>query len=265
MKVLLVDGYNMLYRARSGWAKGDNPIVYTFFRSFRAAVNKFKPDRVYFVLEGKPVKRLAMMEEYKAQRVYHDKDDFHRQKRMVIKMLKENFPVHVVRHPYYECDDVLAALATITHKDDDCIVVSSDTDFYQLLQTHSCLALWNPVRKYFVQTPDCDYVSWKALRGDNSDNIAGFRGIGDKRAASLLADRPAFEAFLAQEGNKEKFERNCEMIRFHDMTDDLSNIERSKVEFFPITVKDDFLQMGFKSITNEKFWPKFSKTFESLT
>ena len=155
MKVLLIDGYNMLYRARSGWAKGDNPIVYTFFRSFRAAVNKFKPDRVYFVLEGKPIKRLAMMKEYKAQRVYHDKDDFHRQKRLVIKVLKEKFPVHVVRHPYYECDDVLAELANVTHKDDDCIVVSSDTDFYQLLQTHKHLQLYNPIRKRFIDAPQC--------------------------------------------------------------------------------------------------------------
>ena len=265
MKVLLVDGYNMLYRSRSGWAKGDNPIVYTFFRSFRAAVNKFKPDRVYFVLEGKPVKRLAMMEDYKAQRVYHDKDDFHRQKRLVIKMLKELFPVHVVRHPYYECDDVLAELATVTHKDDDCIVVSSDTDFYQLLQTHDCLALYNPVRKYFVPTPDCDYVSWKALRGDNSDNIDGFRGIGDKRAAALLADKTAFEEFLMQEGHQEKFDRNCDMIRFHDMGTDLDDIERSDVSFLEDTIKDDFTRMKFFSITNEKFWPKFVETFVALS
>ena len=176
--------------------KGRKSHCLYIFQKFRAAVNKFNPDRVYFVLEGKPVKRLAMMKEYKAQRVYHDKDDFHRQKRMIIKMLKENFPVHVVRHPYYECDDVLAALATVTHKDDDCIVVSSDSDFYQLLQTHECLALYNPIRKKFVPVPQCDYVSWKALRGDSSDNIEGFRGIGDKRAALLLEDKEAFEQFL---------------------------------------------------------------------
>lgn len=265
MKVLLVDGYNMLYRARSGWAKGDNPIVYTFFRSFRAAVNKFNPDRVYFILEGKPVKRLAMMKEYKAQRVYHDKDDFHRQKRFVIKMLKDVFPVHVVRHPYYECDDVLAELASVTHKDDECIVVSSDTDFYQLLQTHDSLKLYNPIRKKFIESPQCDYVSWKALRGDNSDNIEGFRGIGDKRAALLLEDKAAFQKFLEDDENLKKFNRNCEMIRFHDMGSDLDNIEKSDVVFDDTEVKSVFTDMQFFSIINEKFWPKFVETFQNLS
>ena len=265
MKVLLVDGYNMLYRARSGWAKGDNPIVYTFFRSFRAAVNKFKPDRVYFVLEGKPIKRLAMMKEYKAQRVYHDKDDFHRQKRLVIKTLKEMLPVHVVRHPYYECDDVLAELASVTHKSDECIVVSSDTDFYQLLQTHKSLKLYNPIRKKFIEPPECDYVSWKALRGDSSDNIEGFRGIGDKRAAALLENTTSLQEFLSQGDNQEKFDKNCEMIRFHNLGTDLEDIERSAVDFKSDMLKETFNNMEFFSITNDKFWPKFVETFDNLS
>jgi hypothetical protein len=33
MKVLLLDAYNLIYRARSGYLKGDYPVVYNFFRS----------------------------------------------------------------------------------------------------------------------------------------------------------------------------------------------------------------------------------------
>ena len=102
MRVLLIDGYNMLHRSRTGWAKGENPIVFNFFRSFRSVVDKFKPDVTYFVLEGRPVKRLDMMGEYKGQRVYHDKDDFNRQRKEIIQILKDKFPVNVVRHPNYE-------------------------------------------------------------------------------------------------------------------------------------------------------------------
>ena len=64
MKVLLLDGYNMLYRARSGNATfGDsaadnNSITYTFFRSLRHIVDTHKPDRVYFVLEGMPKEQI---------------------------------------------------------------------------------------------------------------------------------------------------------------------------------------------------------------
>lgn len=195
-RVLLVDGYNMMYRARSGWAKGDNPIVFNFFRSLRATIDKFKPDVAYFVLEGRPIQRLETMAEYKGNREHHDRDDFIRQRRLIISLLKEKFPIHVVRHPHYECDDVLAALARVTHADDDVIVVSSDTDFYQLLSGDKSIELYNPVKKEFVDPPEFDYVSWKALRGDSSDNIPGIRGIGDKRARDLVDNPEALKSFL---------------------------------------------------------------------
>lgn len=265
MKVLFVDGYNMLYRARAGWAKGENPIVYTFFRSFRATVEKFNPDVVYFVLEGMPVKRLSMLTEYKAQRTYHDKDDFRRQRKLIIKMLKEEFPVRVVRHENYECDDVLANLAYVTHKEDECVVVSSDTDFYQMLQVHKDIKLYNPVRKQFIETPKVDYVTWKALKGDSSDNIEGFAGIGNKRATALASNEEMLDKFLdKQEGNREKFNLNKELVRFHDMGKDMDDIEHSPIDANWDTVKESFNQMEFFSITNEKPWDKFVKTFDSL-
>jgi DNA polymerase-1 len=265
MKILLIDGYNMLYRARGGWAKGENPIVFTFFRCFRAAVNNFKPDMVYFVLEGRPVKRIELSSgEYKAQRKYHDKDDFRRQRKLIIKMLKEDFPVHVVRHPTYECDDVLANLAYITHKDDECTVISSDTDFYQMLQNHKDIKLYNPIQKRFIEEPETDYVSWKALKGDSADNIPGFQGIGNKRATKLMKDPGLLEEFLSVDGRRTKFENNIALIRFHDMETDLPDIERSGTEGNWKTIFDTFSEMEFSSIISEKFWPKFVNTFDSL-
>ena len=266
-RVLLIDGYNMLHRSRSGWTKGENPIIFNFFRSFRAVVDKFKPDVTYFVLEGRPVKRLETMAEYKGQREYHDRDDFNRQRKWIIQKLKERFPVRVVRHPHYECDDVLAALATVRHPDADCVVVSSDTDFHQLLQSHKSLKLFNPVKKEFVQTPDHDYVVWKALRGDASDNIPGFKGIGDKRALQLVSDPAALEEFLSEPGNRELFDRNISMIRFHDLSAELSALETHfcDAEVDWQSVRTDFNDMKFFSITSPKSWDKFVKTFDSLT
>ena len=78
MKILIADGYNLLYRSRTGWGQGDNPIVFNFLRSFKALVEKFNPDKTYFVLEGRPKKRKDLLPEYKAQRVYSDHDDFYR-------------------------------------------------------------------------------------------------------------------------------------------------------------------------------------------
>jgi len=265
MKILLIDGYNMLYRMRSGWAKGDFPIVFTFFRSMRALVEKFSPDIVYFVLEGVPVRRLELMSEYKAQREYHDLDDFSRQKSIIINMLKNDFPVHVVRHPNYECDDVLAGLATLKHKNDECVIISSDSDFYQLLHVHTSLKLYNPVRKKFIETPECDYVTWKALKGDSSDNIQGFKGVGDKTAIKLTLDPNLLDHFLSKDNRRSKFLLNLEMIKFHDMTTDLDNIESSEVQANWKSVKQCFIDMKFSSLITDKYWTKFINTFDRLS
>ena len=264
-RVLLVDGYNMMYRARSGWAKDDNPIVFNFFRSLRATIDKFKPDVAYFVLEGRPIQRLETMAEYKGNREHHDRDDFIRQRRLIISLLKEKFPIHVVRHPHYECDDVLAALARVTHADDDVIVVSSDTDFYQLLSGDKSIELYNPVKKEFVDLPEFDYVSWKALRGDSSDNIPGIRGIGDKRARDLVDNPEALKSFLEQKNHLEVFQRNVDMIRFHELNPaEMSELERNVPSSDWSGVKQLFDDMKFFAITNVKSWSKFTSTFDKL-
>ena len=64
MKVLLLDGYNLIHRARSGYTKGDYPVIYNFFRGIRPIIEKFTPDKVYFVLEGKPKHRNTIYSNY---------------------------------------------------------------------------------------------------------------------------------------------------------------------------------------------------------
>lgn len=265
-RVLLIDGYNMMHRARSGWAKGDNPVVFNFFRSLRATVDKFKPDLVYFILEGRPIQRLETMADYKGNREHHDRDDFIRQRRLIVSLLKEKFPIHVVRHPNYECDDVLAALARITHANDDVIVVSSDTDFYQLLNGTEHIELYNPVKKEFIDPPAYDYVTWKALRGDAGDNIPGIRGIGDKRALDLVESVDALQKFLEQKDHRETFQRNVDMIKFHDLSPlEMGALECNSPAVDWSTVKNVFDEMKFFAITNVKSWSKFTSTFDRLT
>ncbi len=260
-KVLLLDGYNLLYRARSGFTGSEYAIVYNFFRSFRAIIEKFDPDTAYFVLEGKPVDRIEQFEGYKAQRVYHDTDGFQRQKDIIINLLRRRFPINVVRHPRYECDDVLAAIATSLHKNDKCTVVSSDTDFLQLYDQHKNIEIYNPIRKKVLEKPQVDYVTWKSLRGDPADNIPGFKGVGDKRAQKLVSDKALLEEFLDKADNRQTFNKNMSLIRFHDLGEGLQKIERSTPEMDWEAVRAYFNQMGFKTITEEKSWIKFRDTF----
>lgn len=266
MKVLLLDGYNLLYRARSGFAKGDNPIIFNFFRSLRPLVEKFNPDIAYFVLEGRPKTRLAQDSNYKAQRTYHDRDDFRRQRKQIISILSESFPITMARHEDYECDDVIMNLATNRHSQDECVIVSSDTDFIQVLQTDGCdIKLYNPVRKKFIEAPEFDYVEWKALRGDAADNIPGFAGVGDKTADKLMTNPDKLKEFLLKEGHQELFDHNVAMIRVHDMAEDLNHVQESKAQFQPDQLRKKFTEYKFYAMTNDTSWTKFVNTFECLT
>ena len=264
-KILLLDGYNLIYRARySRMSIGEYPTVFNFFRSLRPLVEKFTPDEVYFVLEGRPKKRLEMSPEYKGQRTYHNKDNFSIQRKIIISLLKEYFPFNVIRHPDYECDDVINYLAETEHRNDEVTIVSSDTDFIQTIS--DSVFLFNPVSKKFIEAVQYDYVSHKALTGDKSDNIEGFLGIGQKKAEKLLKEENALEAFLQEEGNKEKFNHNYEMIKFHDLTLDAESFELSKI-FNPDweQLKIKFSEFEFNSIIGkEKSWKKYIKTFENL-
>ena len=265
--ILLLDAYNLIYRARySGMNKGNNSTVFNFFRGVRPLVEKFSPDITYFVLEGRPKKRLEVSPDYKGQRVYTDKDDFNRQRKEIISLVKEYFPFIVVKHNDFECDDIINHLAVNNHKNDNVTIVSSDTDFIQSIKEN--IKLYNPVQKKFLEATTYDYVSWKSLVGDKSDNIEGFKGIGNKKAQKLLSDNNALEDFLIKENNRDIYNRNTFMIKFHE----LNNSEITSLQLHSLSNKPDwnnlkqiFINYEFNSITKkDKTWNNFINTFNNL-
>ena len=264
--ILLLDGYNLIYRARySGMNKGNNSTIFNFFRSIRPLVEKFNPDIAYFVLEGMPKKRLELNPDYKGQRVYHDNDDFNRQRKEILSILENNFPFIVTRHSDYECDDVINYLANDKHENDKVTIVSSDTDFIQSINENT--DLYNPVRKKFLEGTKFDYVSWKALVGDKSDNISGFKGIGDKRAQKLLSNKEELNLFLSKDNNFNLFENNKFMIKFHNIKEDSNDIVYKKVQsdINWENLKNIFTEYEFNSIVSkDKTWNNFVNTFSNL-
>jgi len=243
---------------------GEYSTVFNFFRSLRPLVEKFCPDEVYFVLEGRPKRRLEISPDYKGQRTYHDKDNFSFQRKVIISLIKDYLPFNVIRHPDYECDDVINYLAVEEHVNDDVVIISSDTDFIQTISDR--VALFNPVSKKFISSVEYDYVAHKALTGDKSDNIEGFLGIGQKKAEKLLFEGNKLSEFLSLEDNKIKFDRNYEMIKFHDLVNDTELFEMSRVlEPKWEELKLKFSEMEFNSIIEkEKSWQKYIETFKNL-
>ena len=197
--VLVIDGLNLIHRARVAMREAEHGCTFAALRSIRSLIDRFKPDVAYFVMEGVPRRRIEASEgTYKAQRVGMD-DTFRNQKRQITDIISRHLPVIVTRHPDYEADDVIAHLATHVHSGDRVTIVSTDTDFTQLISRDDRrISLYSPIKDIFVEAPPYDYVRWKARRGDGADNIPGIPGIGDKRAETLVTESGALEAYFAK-------------------------------------------------------------------
>jgi len=267
MKVVLYDAYNLIYRARHAlppaMQKTEYGIAFAFFRSLAALNRKHQPDKAYFVTEGTPVLRLELLPEYKGTRKRDNDEGFARQRRMIIDMIDESFPIVVANHVNHECDDIIAHLAK-KHDDagDEVIVVSTDTDFLQLANTLKSYKQYNPIRKCFVDLPSHDYVAWKALTGDSCDNIMGFKGIGNKRALSMLSDPEKFNAFLSTEGHNEKYLLNKKLISFIDVSNEENMITLSNEQSVWSEIYNAFDKMGFKTVISQKGWENFVNAFD---
>tara|TARA_B100001094_G_C18134119_1_gene773993 strand:- start:504 stop:1331 length:828 start_codon:yes stop_codon:yes gene_type:complete len=265
--VLLLDANNLIYRARysAKYAReGDAAIIYSFFRSLRPLIEKFDPDVCYFVRDGAPVDRLDILPEYKGNRIREHDENFFSQKREIENLVDSFFPIAVCRDLNLEADDLIAYLVLEKHEEDKCVVVSSDTDFIQLLQEHNNCELYNPITKKMREAPEYDYLTWKSLRGDGSDNIPGIPRVGDKTAEKLARDLNKLSGFLEkEESNKEIYERNRSLIRFR-RPKDVSEIFMGNVEPDFDKVKERFLELNFHSMTKDSSWKKYKKTFERI-
>lgn len=276
--VVIIDGQNFLHRARVGFQIGDYSVAFNFFRNLRAIVEQLKATRVIFVLEGHPKKRYESLPEYKANRkVQGDPDDpkvikkkkelesFFRQTKLCIDLMKESFPISVVKHADFECDDTIYNLIKRGSSAINYTVVSNDSDFTQLLNEFNNVKIYNPMAKKYVDHPDCCYVTWKALRGDGSDNIPGIPGIGNKTADVLVNDAEKLAKLFEDKEKAAIFERNYELIKFSTWTDEeATEMTSSSPNRDWNNVCAKFTEWEFKSILKEPSWTKFRSTFDSL-
>ena len=258
MKVLLIDAYNMIHRSRFGWMKGDHAITFNFFRSLKSEIDRHSPDKVYIVSEGRPVHRITSNPEYKANRQSIKDEGFHRQKRDIFSLIA-HLPVTFMRHADYECDDVIGHLAIEAHESDEVVICSSDSDFIQLLDKDN-VTLWNPVKKSFVERWPVDYLIWKSLRGDKTDNVPGIKGVGDKTAMKLASDPQKLKEFLTEE-RMLVFKSAMSQIRLAEIFD--NNFETSDYTFDSSALKERFSERDFKTIVG-KGWSKWEQTWSTL-
>jgi DNA polymerase-1 len=201
----LLDGHSLAYRAfyalPSDLATSAGQVtnaVYGFTSMLIKLLGEEHPDAVAVAWDVRaPTFRKERYPEYKAQRE-SPPDLFASQLPLVDEVLTA-FEIPQLRVPGFEADDVIATLA-----DQACdqgwnvLVVTGDRDAFQLIRNgitilytrrgvsdmvHADAAY---IEGRYGVRPD-QYVEYAALRGDNSDNLPGVPGVGEKTAARLIA------------------------------------------------------------------------------
>lgn len=231
MKYLIVDTANTFFRARHSAHRQSDTwdklgfAVHVTLSSVNKAWRDHKADHVVFCLEGRSWRK-DFYEPYKKNRTVArqalteaqaEEDELFWEAFDSLKtFLDEKTNCTVMRHGNLEADDLIAGWVQ-AHPDDEHVIISSDTDFYQLLasnvqqyngvsdELHTLEGIFDKRGKLVMdkktkepkQIPDPEWILFeKCMRGDSTDNVfsayPGVRKKGSKNKVGLLeayADR----------------------------------------------------------------------------
>lgn len=173
-------------------------------KSLGYAIKLLYPTRCIVVFDGVggSYKRRQLYPEYKEHRkprirlnrAYEEMSDTPTEeeqcKKQYIRFVQylQTLPVNIISENMVEADDVIAYLATDYFKNSDKVyIMSSDKDFLQLCISN--ISVYSPTKKRIYGTPEVlseyhvhpnNFVLYRAMDGDDSDNVKGIEGAGPK-------------------------------------------------------------------------------------
>ena len=228
MKYLIVDTANTFFRARHAAHRQSDTwdrlgfAIHVTLGSVNKAFREQKADHVIFCLEGRSWRK-DFYEPYKKNRAVAraaltekeaEEDKLFWESFDELKtFLYEKTNCTVLQHAELEADDLIAGWIQ-SHPKDEHVIVSSDTDFYQLLSTnvkqyngisdelHTIEGIFDkkgaPVKdkktKENKTIPDPNWILFeKCMRGDPTDNIfSAFPGVRTSGSKNKVGLKEAF-------------------------------------------------------------------------
>ena len=215
-RVLIIDGMNTFIRSFAAIPTMDengNHIggVTGFLKSVGYVTRKFKPSRVYVIFDGKggSKRRRDIYPDYKLgrkpltrlNRTYDmttekDEQDLMRYELVIVAKALMKLPITTITLDHVEADDIMSYVAQhVVENGGESIIYSTDKDFLQLVGDG--IKVWNPVRKktYIPEIVVEDYeihpnnfLLYRALTGDTSDNLPGIKGLGMKTLLKIVPE-----------------------------------------------------------------------------
>jgi len=226
-RVLIVDGLNTFIRAFAvNPTVNDDGMhiggVVGFLRSVRYTCDILKPSRCIIVFDGKggSVRRRKLYPEYKANRKVKKRfnrnikwgtapqDEEESMKQQMGRLINylEHLPLTLVSVDGIEADDTMAYISQQLLPKSDCILMSTDKDFLQLVDDR--VKVWSPTKKKLYTKdviqeefgiPSRNILTYRILDGDKSDNIGGVQGAGLKSLIKYIPQITEDKDFTAMD------------------------------------------------------------------
>lgn len=318
--ILVCDGSNLFVRAFFAMTDAtlqnsrsqDTTAIYVFLQHLRKMIDTERPEECYIIFDfGRDIRKKGLYKDYKANRnidlgalagydltvKMNEIESRKRQKAVIIDILK-TLPVKLVIVKQIEGDSLISFVTKhFTDRDKTVTIVSNDKDFYQLLDNEK-IKIFNPHKKKYVagcnmeevfpikNFPISCYRLYKAIRGDNSDNIDGIRLFGDKKIQQMFdmikSNKPTTVEDLYKEfesnpelkkkywkyfdGQRELIERNYKLVDLIDMdwSPQSLSLIYSAIESKPSFSRMDFMQLLIKENINT-ILEKVDKYIEPFT
>ena len=214
-RILIVDFMNLFIRSFSASpAMNDNGehvggLVASLY-SLGSAIRQINATRCIVVCDGEggSQRKRKLYPEYKAKRkvtqnlnrTYDFKNEEEEKRSMMFQLQRlgdymRNLPIHFIAISNVEADDVIAYIAKEIYTDpsNTITIMSSDKDFLQLVDDR--ISVWSPTKKKMYTPADVlaeydinsqNFLMYRMLFGDTSDNIPGIDGCGKKTIPKFL-------------------------------------------------------------------------------
>ena len=236
-KILICDGLNTFIRVFSAIPTTNDDGIHIggiigFLKSIAYTTKMLGTTRTIIVFDGRggSSRRRKLYPEYKNKRrgkirlnrinEYENiEDERHSMLMQLSRCVEylETLPLTIISVDNVEADDVIAYIAKQLLPKSNHIIMSTDKDFLQLVNNR--ISVWSPTKKklYKPETLKEEYeitsnnfLTYRILEGDKSDNIPGVNGIGIKTAVKrfpqLLEEKNVSVDDLLKISNKKKDE-----------------------------------------------------------
>lgn len=210
MKFLIIDGSSLFFRAFYALPllktkKGIyTNAIYGFVMMLENAIERIQPDylAVCFDMKGGSFRK-ELYSEYKGTR-QKTPNELEQQFPLVREILK-HMNISVLESPVYEADDIAGTLSLEASKEGmETYLLTGDKDYFQLVDEKTKVLLTRKgiteMEIYSVESIQNDYgispeqfIDLKGLMGDNSDNIPGVPGVGEKTGLKLIQEFSTME------------------------------------------------------------------------